>query len=107
MSDDPSVLDEAAMLVDGERQADYGNPLDNWSDIAAKWSITLRKKLKEPITAEEAVICMIDLKSCREAHAPKRDNLRDTAGYARVIERIQDERRCRLRPVERINHRQP
>ena len=96
-----TILAEAQRLTALDRQSKYGIPLDNWSDIATKWSVTLRRKLKSPITAEEAALCMIDLKTCREANVHQRDNLTDAAGYANVVDMIHEERERRAaQPVE-------
>lgn len=77
-----SILEEAARIVDGPRRADYGTPLENHGRTAALWSAYLGV----PITPRQ--VCMLNVlqKVSRDAHAPKRDNLVDIAGYARNAE---------------------
>jgi hypothetical protein len=87
-----SVCQEADRLVSGERQNDYGHPLDNFNKVAGLFSAFLGDKLKEPVTADEAGLLLVLLKVAREGNAPKRDNLVDIAGYAKVVELIQEER---------------
>lgn len=105
-----SIAAEADRLVDGDRQAAYGHPLDNFAFIAALWADYLagRGLLKhvaltddgsqgelaprESVTAEDAALMMILVKIAREAHAPKRDNRVDLAGYAKVLDLIHAER---------------
>ena len=45
-----------------------------------------------PLSAEDVALCMIAVKLARQATRPKRDNIVDIAGYARVLELIQQER---------------
>lgn len=75
---------EANALVNGDRQADYGSPALNYQGIALVWSGILVKKLKEPITNEEAALMMVGVKVQRQAMKPKRDNMVDAHGYLLV-----------------------
>lgn len=79
-----TILEEAAALIDGDRDVAYGNARRNWEEIAAMWSVILR----HPVTARHAILCMIALKVSREAHSSKRDNAVDIAGYAGLLERL-------------------
>ena len=74
----PSILAEAEAIVHGDRQADYGTPLENHSRTAALWSAYLG----HPVTARQ--VCMLNIlqKISRDVHHSKRDNLVDIAGYA-------------------------
>ena len=81
----------AEELVNGPRQADYGHPLDNFTQIAELWTTMLGRKF----TAEEVGLMMIATKLSRELNAPKRDNLIDMAGYAATIDMIHAERKRR------------
>lgn len=78
MTTNPSILSEAADIVGGSRQADYGTPLANHSRTAALWSAYLGI----PVTARQ--VCMMNVlqKVSRDVHHSKRDNLVDIAGYA-------------------------
>lgn len=87
-----TVLQEAQRIVEGARQKDYGTPMENWSATAAIWNVILKKKLTEPLTAEEAAMCMVGVKLARLANGITRDSLVDLPGYARVIEMIIEER---------------
>ena len=80
----PSILEEAGKLVDGDRQNTYGHPKDNYRKLAQVWSVVLDRKT----TPEEVILCHLLIKIVREAYAPKRDNLVDIAGYARVMEML-------------------
>lgn len=86
-----SILEEADRLVSTDRQADYGHPLDNWTQTAALWSAILGVE----VTPEQGLLCMIAAKISRETNAPKRDNLVDIAGYAKCIDLVIDERERR------------
>ena len=79
-----TVLAEAARVVDGPRRDDYGTPSENHGRTAAMWS----DYLGVPITARQ--VCMLNIlqKISRDAHAAKRDNLVDIAGYVRNAELV-------------------
>ena len=82
-----SVLLEAEGLVHGNRGADYGHPLDDFSRTAKMWTAILG----HPVTANQIGLCMIAVKLSRECNKPKRDNLVDIAGYAETVQMVKDE----------------
>ncbi len=84
-----TILQEANDLIYGDRAASYGSATDNMGNTAVIWSVILSKKLKEPITAEEAGWMMVALKMAREVFKKSKDNLLDAAGYIGVIDKIQ------------------
>jgi hypothetical protein len=89
MSEEPttrrSMLLQAADLVDGERNADYGDPLQDFQRTAEFWSTYL-----SGITGLPVVLCPHDvaammalLKISRIVWSPtKEDHWIDLAGYA-------------------------
>lgn len=79
-----TILEEAARLVSGGRQEDYGSPEDNFATIANMWNAYLNARpptLMGSIQPKDVAIMMVLLKCAREANRPKRDNLADGAGY--------------------------
>jgi len=97
IEDDPVLVDtppheEAAKLVHGARQDNYGHPLDNFTGTAGIWNGILHKKLSAPLTAEDIGLCMVGVKLSRETHVPKRDNLVDAHGYLMTYQMVKDER---------------
>lgn len=100
-----SILDEAHRLVHGPRQSEYGHPLDNWSLTADLLTALLRGKLKdgEVITAEDAILCMVQVKVARESFRPNRDNRVDLAGYAEVLDIVTEERERRVEATPRCD----
>lgn len=78
------VLREAERLITGDRNAHYGEPMDNFRNIAAFWNTFLKYKLKdgEEITAGDTAALMILVKVAREIAGSKEDNKIDIAGYA-------------------------
>lgn len=83
-----SILEEAQRLTGGDRQSDYGHPLDDFSKVTgmamALWG-------RGPQTPREHAIYMCLVKIAREVNKPKRDNRVDLAGYARTIDMIDEE----------------
>ena len=68
-----------------ERAGAYGPPAASLAPIAARWSITLGR----PVTPEQVVLCMIDLKLARLAHDPShRDSVVDVIGYAALLPEV-------------------
>lgn len=92
-----TILQEAQRLVHGERNKDYGHPLDDFTKTAALWTAILSDKLKpgRSITAEEVGMAMICVKLSRQLNRPKRDNMTDAAGYAATVQMCVEERERR------------
>jgi len=88
-----SVCQEADQLVTGDRRADYGHPLDDFSRIATMWSAILGVA----VSAEQVGLCQIAVKLSRQCHRPKRDNLVDICGYANCVQQVIEERARRTR----------
>lgn len=90
-----SIFTEAEVLINGQRQQDYGDKLQNFSQISMLWQGTLAHKLQpgQFITAEDVALCMMQVKIARMAKSPDhRDSLLDVAGYAGCYEKLQAER---------------
>jgi hypothetical protein len=83
-----SILQEAERLVHGDRGADYGHPLDDFSRTALMWSAILDAE----VTAEQVGLCMMAVKISRQCNRPKRDNMVDAAGYAETVQMCISER---------------
>jgi len=81
-----NILEQAKELVVGDRQQDYGDKLTNHENIAALWSIFLRKKL----TAHDVAMCMALVKVARLMHAHKTDSYIDMAAYAAIAAEINE-----------------
>lgn len=81
----------AMSLVDGDRQNDYGHPLDDFSKTAKIWSAILGIE----VTPKQVALCMIGVKISREVNRPKDDNLIDMAGYVQTAWMVDDETKRR------------
>lgn len=86
-----NILEEANKLVHGDRQADYGHPIDDFSRTAKMWSAILGCE----VTPVQVGLCMCAVKISRQVNRPKRDNLVDLAGYAATVEMVIDEQKRR------------
>ena len=82
-----SVLTEAEGLVHGDRNADYGHPLDDFKRTAKIWGAILGFE----ITPAQVGLCMCGVKISRECNKSKRDNMVDLAGYAETVAWCKDE----------------
>lgn len=74
------ALREAARLINGDRDAQYGSPKDNFNRIARIWSVILGID----VTEEDVAMCMTGLKMARYASKSgfQPDTWIDIAGYA-------------------------
>lgn len=86
-----NILQEADKLTSQDRRREYGPASEEFERAAAMWSTLLKKKLKEPITADEYAMCMVLVKVIRYSYKSSRDSLIDIAGYARTIEMLGEE----------------
>lgn len=88
-----NILQEADRITGGDRQQDYGSVIDDFGRTAALWSTIIGAK----VTPEHVGLCMIALKISRQLHKAKRDNIVDIAGYARTLEKLEEETATRER----------
>lgn len=74
------VLREAAEIISGDRDKQYGGPEENFARIAKIWSVILGTE----ITEEDVAMMMVGLKVARYASKSgfQPDTWRDIAGYA-------------------------
>lgn len=86
-----TILEEAQRLVGGDRQDDYGHPLDCCDRIGRLWSVALGID----VPAEKVAECLGLMKYARLQQGYKRDTVVDIAGYAQVLQMIVDERERR------------
>jgi hypothetical protein len=73
-------LEEAARIISGDRDVQYGGPEDNFTRIAKIWSIIVGVEL----TTEDVAMMMVGLKVARYASKSgfQPDTWVDVAGYA-------------------------
>lgn len=78
------VLREAAALITGDRQADYGPPAVNFQRIADLWTVQAAAVLKDGAKFDPVLVALLllQLKMARAVQSPKRDTFVDAAGYA-------------------------
>jgi hypothetical protein len=74
------TLRKAADLINGDRQQDYGTPQENFTRIAAIWSIILGHMVRP----DEVALCMAGLKLARLAKGPHEDSYIDGCGYMAI-----------------------
>lgn len=90
-----SILKDAELIIAGQRQEDYGDKRQNFSQIAMLWQGLLATKLQstKAITPEDVALCMIAVKMARLTKSPDHvDSLMDIAGYAGCYSLLQEER---------------
>ncbi len=79
-----SISEEAAAIVAGERQSDYGDANESFSRIANLWSAYTGSTIEPWDVAQ----MMILLKVSRAKTSKKRDTLVDIIGYAECAGRL-------------------
>jgi len=82
-----NVLEEAAFLVDGNRQADYGHPSVIYARVGRVWGALLGI---EDIPAATVCLMLAGMKVARQSIKPKHDNGVDAAGYIRCVEMCEE-----------------
>jgi hypothetical protein len=93
-----SILAEAERVIYGDREKTYGSPGKNLTNIAQLWEMYLRGRglLDESSSGVfhyDVANMMILLKIARLANNPgHRDSLVDIAGYAALVDRIEQEK---------------
>lgn len=88
------LLKEAYEITSNDRNTAYGNPEDNFQNIADRWNLFLAcrfpelgPRMAELLTSEDVALMMIDMKMARLSTNPThRDSLVDIAGYAACAE---------------------
>lgn len=75
-----AVLDEAAAVVTGTREATYGGPEQSFSTIADLWSVYLDRDLAPHDVA--ALLALLKLARLKHSQGQHRDSWVDLAGYA-------------------------
>jgi len=83
------LLTDAALVIDGDRNVQYGNPIDDFSLTANMWQEYLRRIMVTRNTEElyldphDVAVMMMLVKISRLAQSPeKHDHWLDIAGYA-------------------------
>lgn len=71
------ILRQAESLINGDREAHYGTPQENFARIAAGWSVILQ----EDVTPDQVALCMAWLKIARLVNGPHDDSYIDGAAY--------------------------
>lgn len=92
MSREETPLEEAQRLVHGDRGADYGHPIDDYTRTGRMWGAILGIPDIDPRTC---CLMMAAVKISREANKHKRDNIVDLAGYAECAGMVWDEQQRR------------
>lgn len=81
-----NCLETANKLVSGDRQQDYGHPIEDFSKTALIWQAILGIE----ITPEQVALCMVGVKISREVNKHKPDNIIDGCGYFRTLEMVHE-----------------
>lgn len=90
-----TILEDAATIVDGDREQTHGDPGRNLRAIANLWDSYLmaRGYSGDGLAEEDVALMMALLKVARLTTNPAhRDSLVDLCGYARLVERVQASR---------------
>jgi hypothetical protein len=80
-----TILQEAQRLVHGNRGADYGHPIDDYTRTGRMWGAILGIGDIDP---RICCLMMAAMKVSREVNKHKRDNITDLAGYAECAQMV-------------------
>jgi hypothetical protein len=90
------ILSEAASIVDGERQKEYGSPAENFYRIAQLWTAYLDGRglidldRTDGITPTDYALMQALVKIARLEHGYHHDSVVDLAGYAACLAQINE-----------------
>ena len=105
-----NCLQIADELTSGDRNVDYGHPLDDFTKtvnmINAAYTDLVKDRLavNEPMfQPEDWPMIMQFCKISREINSPKADNIVDGAGYWRTLEMVKDEQLARRSVITSID----
>lgn len=90
-----TILLRADETIHGPREEEYGNKLQNFTQIAMLFQGTLATKLKlgSCITPDDVALLMMQVKIARLAKTPNhKDSILDIAGYAGCMDELQLQR---------------
>lgn len=82
-----AALQEAAGLIEGERDAEYGTPQENFTRAASIWRVLFPERDWTPADVARA---MLGIKLARTPHGYKRDSLVDAIGYAAIAVELEE-----------------
>ncbi|QIN93684.1 hypothetical protein QDW23_gp25 [Microbacterium phage Stromboli] len=88
------VLREANRIIHGDREKDYGRPIDSFTRLAEALNLVLRPKLREGVEldAVDAAVLMIAMKLSRLAGGDRKDDTWvDLAGYSALGAEVRDQ----------------
>jgi hypothetical protein len=77
------ALAEAGRLIEGDRDAAYGSPTENFTGIAKVLTVVLGHLLKPgaEVSPVDVAAIHVAVKLCRRVHADRADNWIDVTGY--------------------------
>jgi len=83
-----AALEEAGVLINGERAANYGSAQKNFERIAAGWSVIF----DQPVTLAQVALAMDWVKSARLVQTPNHhDSWVDKLGYSALGAEVSDD----------------
>jgi hypothetical protein len=85
------ILETAAKLINGDREAHYGTPQENFGRIAKGWAVILQSD----VTPEQVALCMAWLKIARLVQGPHDDSYIDGAAYMALAGELRDDASAR------------
>jgi hypothetical protein len=85
-----TILEEADAITKGDRFKDYGHPALNHGITAGLWNVYQAGMRGRQFDARDVCWFNILQKCARDLHHRKRDNLVDTAGFARNAEMVEE-----------------
>lgn len=89
-----TLLERAAQLTEGERNVEYGDPVQGMNHIAELWCAYMAMRpagATAPLDGYDVAMMLGLMKVARAARRPKgQDSLVDLAGYAGIAGEIRD-----------------
>jgi len=94
-----AITEEALALITGDRNADYGDPADDFAAVIGAYT-AFKRGDSRIVTPSDHALYMLCVKLSRIGHRYKRDSGVDTVGYSLILDDLESRENETPTPVK-------